>query len=200
MQLNAEQVRRLRKRGTAVKGVLKIIGQIPPELNALYEKYLLTIDEDDKPRSLQLMQWIYFALRPLSLGELRFAMAVDTGPEHQSICHYQNTEHYVETDEDMEKQVRYLSTGLAEVVCHENRRIVQFINKSVNDFLFKTGFQLLGMSHSRHRAGTPKGHGHFRLSRSCIKYLAVDEVRNLDGNNTRNLEHEYPFLEYATFF
>lgn len=69
-------VLRLHREGRNMNLIRKKLQQIPPELSSLYEKLLEDISSDDQPRSLLLMQWIFFAFEPLSLTELRFAMAV----------------------------------------------------------------------------------------------------------------------------
>lgn len=68
---------KLKERGTPKKAIQARLQVIPKELDSLYERILREIDKDDLALSLQLMQWICFALRPLSLRELRYAMAVD---------------------------------------------------------------------------------------------------------------------------
>ena len=48
---------------------------IPPDLDMLYHE--LVQDMDERRVSWKLIQWICFAMRPLSLDELRWAMIVD---------------------------------------------------------------------------------------------------------------------------
>ena len=56
-------------------------------------------------------QWICFAVRPLSVTELRFAMASDCLQSHESLhfCHV--AKDFVEDDERMEKLFTTLSGG-----------------------------------------------------------------------------------------
>src|SRR5204862_6856092 len=78
---------------------------------------------------------------------------------------------YVENDEQMEKQLRSLSGGLAEV---KNEGVAQLIHQSVNDYLVNEGFQTLDSS--LESADIAVGQGHIRLSRSCIQCIKMDEI------------------------
>jgi hypothetical protein len=105
-----------------------------------------------------------------------------------------NSADYAETNEEMEKRVRSLSGGLAEVKEHRSKRIVQLIHQSVNDYLIGSGLQNLSSS-SRSNV---IGRGHFRLSRSCIKYKTMEEVLTWSSESDQDLKCEFPFLRYAT--
>ena len=97
----------------------------------------------------------------------------------------QDTEHYMETNDAMENTIRDLSKGLAEFVQHESRRTVQFIHQSVSDFLSEKGFHLLDTFQGGATAGSFAGRSHFRLSRTCIRYLAMDEIIKRYGPTKR---------------
>jgi ankyrin repeat protein len=282
VKLVTDQVRHWIRRGKPPKAIQNMITSLPVELSRLYEGFLANIDDSDTWQSLKLFQWILFAVRPLTLRELRFAMVVDEDTTYLSIQECKESELYVDTDEAMEKRVRDLSQGLAEVVCYEEsqdeesqdeesqdeesqdeesqdeesqdeesqdeesqdeesqdegsqdeesqdeesqdeeeqrrtRKIVQLIHQSVNDFLLEKGIQILHESQGRSLNGTVIGCSHFRLSRSCLKYLSMYEIRDLslktDDSMTdyevlpwkerrRRIKKlctdEFPFLEYAT--
>lgn len=165
------------RRGIPPRAIQRKIQQSPQELSKLYEELLKSIPDDDIQESLHLMQWIYFGLRPLSLGELRFAMAMDASPSSTSVSQCQEAENYVETNEAMERRVRDLSKGLAEPVNHGGEMVVQFIHQSVIDFLRTGGLQLLDRSQEGATADTLAGRSHFRLSKTCIRYLAMEEMK-----------------------
>lgn len=205
------------RRGLSLKSIQKKITSIPEKLSELYKGLLTAIDKSEKPESFHLFQWICYALRPLSLTELRFAMAVDVDTICQSISECQDLEQYVATDEEMEKRVCHLSSGLAEVIRHHGKPIVQLIHQSVGDFLCdKEGLRLLHESQDLAPAKSAFGLAHFRLSRSCIKYLSMEEFLNSTGwrsdindplavtyhrvQDTGDLPTDFPFLEYAAVF
>ena len=181
--------------GYPLKIIKSHIQAIPSELEELYQELLKEIPDEDLPHSLRLMQWICFALRPLSLEELRFATIVDANTPYQSISDCQNAEEcgYAKTDEQMKKRIRHLSRGLAEAKQHENIWIAQFIHQSVKDYLIQSGLQIL----DKHSSGNAAGRAHFQLSRSCIRYIAMKEISNQTRPYGRNLIPDFPLLQYA---
>lgn len=209
VKLVTEQVRQWLRRGKPTKAIENKIASLPIELSRLYEELLTDIDESDKSQSLKFLQWILFASRPLNLRELRFAMTVDEDITCHSIHECQESELYVDTDEAMEKRVCDLSHGLAEVVGNTVKRSVQFIHLSVNDFLLESGLQILHQSQGRALNGTLIGSSHFRLSRSCLKYLSISEIQNLSdlvvvdqhpAATRERVDDMFPFLRYAIQF
>ena len=208
--LVVRKVIKLHKNGKSLKYIGENIQSTPSELDALYQELLDNFEEDDLAQSLHLIQWICFALRPLSLVELRFAMVADEDSPGISVRQCQDTKEYAETDEEMERRVHSLSRGLAEIVVHDKHRVAQFIHQFVNDFLLRKGLELLG----RPSPGSVIGRGHFWLLRSCIKYLAMEEIQCGDDLETEvskvwgdkdardnlvtRFQQDNPFLKYAT--
>ncbi|KAH0538139.1 hypothetical protein FGG08_005247 [Glutinoglossum americanum] len=185
---------RLHRQGRNAKAIEKSIQEVPKGLDSLYREILKSIDGEDLPQSLQLMQWICFAQRPLSLEELRFAMVVDADTPYSSLGECRDSADYTETDEAMEKRMGSLSGGLVEVKEHQNRRVAQFIHQSVNDYLIRDGLQQLEGC----LTSSGIGRARFRLSRSCIRYLTMEEVLCNSSKVAEDLEHEFPLLQYAT--
>jgi len=185
----------LYRNGYPLKIIKRRIQAIPSELEELYQKLLKGILDEDLPHSLRLMRWICFALRPLSLEELRFATIVDANTPYQSISDCKNAEEcgYAKTDEQMKKRIRHLSRGLAEAKQHENIWIAQFIHQSVKDYLIQSGLQIL----DKHSSENVVGRAHFQLSRSCIRYIAMKEISNQTRPYGQNLKLDFPLLQYA---
>ncbi len=188
-------VLKLHREGYIMKAVQKRLQKIAKELHTLYQDILEGIDDEDQAQSLQLMQWICFTNRPLLLEELRFAMVVDDNTPHKSLTECQKSEAYAETTKDMEKRVKSLSGGLAEVKEHQSQRVAQSIHQSVNDYLVQSGLQRLDSPSTN----SVIGRAHFRLSRSCIRYLTMEEVLYCwRSGEKQELERGFPFLRYAT--
>lgn len=198
------RVLRLYKSRKPMVTIQKMIRDTPAELDELYTELLSYTEGDERVKSLHFMQWICFARRPLTLRELRFALALDPDTSDTSIHQCLNPELYVETDEDMKPRIYDLSKGLAEVLECYGRPTVQFIHQSVQDFLLEKGFQILDSS----IAGTVIGHGHLWISRSCIKYLSVAEDLtpslglNVDDSELHEMEDDNRFdlLGYALYY
>ena len=167
-----------------------MIKEIPGKLENLYEHILFRIE--DQKRVAQLMQWVCFALRPLSLEELRYIMVVDITNNFTSLEECRVSVDFAETDEQMKRMVNSLSGGLAETVEYPGRRIVQFIHQSVKDYLIERGLQKLdpcffdNVNHYLSKSGLPSldpslsdnlvGLAHFRISRSCVKSVAFEQI------------------------
>jgi len=185
--------------------IKKIIQAIPSDLGELYKSLLEEVTDDDLPRTLKLIQWICFAQEPLSLGELRIATVVDMNTPYRSIRECQEDERYADTDEEMARRVVDLSKGLAEVREHNGKRVAQFNHQSVKDYIIEGGLQIL----TKLSSGSAAGRAHFQLSRSCIKYINMDEIMTCrvkptgafnGGVRLRQmwaLEGQFPFLRYA---
>ena len=175
--------------GASVRKIRHKIKEIPDELGNLYEHILS--DNKNQKRAAQLMQWICFALRPLSLQELRYAMVVDLTNDFTSLEECQGSMDFAKTDEQMKRTVTSLSGGLAETVEYEGRQTVRFIHQSVNDYLIERGLQKLDPSFFDDvndylsKSGLPSLDAslsdnvvclaHFRISRSCVKSFAFEK-------------------------
>ena len=185
----------LYRNGSSLKTIKRRVQTIPSELRELYQELLEAIPDEELPYSLRLMQWICFAVRPLSLEELRFATIIDANTSYRTISDCQNAEEcdYAETDEQMKRRIRYLSRGLAEAKQHKNMWIAQFIHQSVKDYFVQSGLQIL----NKHSSESAVGCAHFQLSRSCIKYMAMKEIRNRSRSYDQNLIFDFPLLRYA---
>ena len=219
--------------GASVKQLRKKLQEIPGDLSDLYNHILSKIE--DRKRAVQLMQWVCFAERALSLEELRFAMVVDVTNDFASLKECQNSEGFVETDEQMKRTVTSLSGGLAETVEYQNGQTVRFIHQSVNDYLIERGLQELDTSffhdvnHYLSQSGLPSldnslsdnvvGLAHFRMSRSCIKYMALEEIlsshepthwnsltynhqsiHSYNFDERKKMENDFPFLRYSQYW
>ena len=88
------------------------IQAIPSDLNHLYKSLLQFSEEEDRLRSLKLLEWICFASRPLTLRELQHAIAIST---NEAVVVSQESDHHPEIEERFERTVIHLSRGLAEI-------------------------------------------------------------------------------------
>ncbi|KAM0804991.1 putative Pfs NB-ARC and ankyrin-domain-containing protein, partial [Usnea florida] len=211
------------KDGASVPKIRQRIKEIPGKLSDLYKHILSNIKEPK--RAVQLMQWICFAMEPLSLEYLRYAMVVDITKDFKSLKECQSSVDFADTDEQMRKTVNSLSGGLAEIVEYESRQYVRFIHQSVNDYLIESGLQSLDPSFvsdvndylSRSKLPTLErslsddvvGLAHFRISRSCVKYINLEGVLEYIRETSRlftyydrelrkeELNHRLPFLRYC---
>lgn len=192
----------MHKDGQGIKRMLHTIEVIPPELDVLYREMLEDINENELLLSLRLFSWICFAVRPLSLDELRFATTLDDALCYTSIEAYMAMEDVCEDAEQMERRMRTLSKGLIEVKEQGDHRVAQFVHQSVNDFMQRSGLDSLHqrLSQNLDPGKDLTGDAHDQLCKSCLRYLAMEEILRLGNEETdfRAAAQTYPFLGYAT--
>ncbi|KAL6406195.1 hypothetical protein AUP68_10363 [Ilyonectria robusta] len=175
--------------GAGLKKIEDEIYSIPPDLDNLYHDLVRNVDE--RPASLKLIQWICFAVRPLSLDELRWAMIVDANCQYKSLQECQSTKDYISDNDRMKRRVQTLSRSLAEVT--SDAKVVQFIHQSVKDFFIEMGLSVLDETT---KTDIIVGISHHRLSRTCIRYLAMDEIGS--ARYDRDDDDDYgPLLSYV---
>jgi ankyrin repeat domain-containing protein 50 len=191
--------------GRSLGEILEGLKRAPSDLKTIFEHILGLIDPAFRRQTLHLMEWVCLAERPLSLTELRFALAMDDSliKPYQETA--QESTEFVNSDMQMKDMTIGLSGGLAEVKLHHEYHfsvprkihIVQFIHQSVNDFLLKDGFAWLDQNSD----GNAIGRGHDRITKSCINYLKLGEVERAAMSSSRDrssLEDNLPFLKYST--
>lgn len=152
--------------------------------------------------SRRLIQWVCFAMRPLSLDELRWAMAIGSDSPCKSLRVLQSSERWVPDSDKMWRQAQTLSCGLAEVTSSSGTQAVQFIHQSVKDFFIAKGLSMLDEGF---KSATGMGMVHFRLSMDCLRYLDMEEIggsvryeNKVTGLLESYLDAELPFLRYTT--
>ena len=198
-KLVLQDLTKLSAEGRSTKELFDRLGALPTELNDLYQNLLESIPDERKQESSHLMEWILFAMEPLTVTALRYAMVIDADSPFTTLAECRRSTNFAETDLQMEKRITSLSAGLAEVVeCVERQsepgeeRRVQFIHQTVVDYIRSSRMHALGHSKWKHF----EGQSHFRLSRSCIKCLSLDEVTNFKGP-FRTRGEVAPFLSYS---
>ena len=198
--LNLERSRR------GLKMMEQTVYDTPPALGELYNDLIRSMDE--KAASFKMFQCICFAMRPLTLDELRWAMIVDLECREQSLLDCMSMEEYIGDSVRMEGRVKALSCGLAEIVESSNTRVVQFIHQSVLDFLLEEGLSILHDSLAvadGNLNSSIVGAAHYRLSRICIRYMAMKEIaRSFEQGDYSNYHPPgamfpaFPLLHYAS--
>ncbi|KAJ4175643.1 hypothetical protein NW767_015719 [Fusarium falciforme] len=208
--LIVKQVLDLEREGIGLKEIEAKIRSVPQKLDALYCELIRNMSSE----SLKLMQWICFATRPLSLDELRWAMLVDADCPHRSLRACQSEEDYISDNGRMKRRVQTLSCGLAEVTLSPDSsstsiawlfrtevtpsslaQVVQFIHQSVKDFFVEKGLSALDESA---KPDFVVEIAHHRLSRTCIRYLAMEEIGRSANHKRSDILSEFPLLHYAT--
>ncbi|CAG9939384.1 unnamed protein product [Clonostachys rosea f. rosea IK726] len=186
-----ERVLQLKRQGESRVKIKTEIKRTPQTLDDLYHGLIQGVE--NRSYALRLIEWICFSRRPLTTDELQWAMAVQPDRTQKSLEECQNSEDFI-ADENVDRRIKTLSCGLAEIVPSTNARVVQFIHQSVKDYFVERGLSLL------HETGPPELLGpaaHCRLSRSCIRYF---EMAVLSHSGPFRLEDQsrFPLLHYVT--
>ncbi|KAK4449552.1 ankyrin repeat-containing domain protein, partial [Podospora aff. communis PSN243] len=160
-------------------------------LHSLFESILVErIEHDNRPKALQLLQWISLAARPLTVVELRYAMASDNKESASDPKWFETDTVFSETSNfRMATQVNVLSGGLATVRDSQSTEgdggKVQFIHESVKQYLLegkglykfltlpglKAELSILGdASAGNSESAMLIATGHHRLLSSCLNH------------------------------
>jgi hypothetical protein len=175
--------------------------EIPGDLHQLFHD-ILTRDSHDKAELVLCIQWVLFASRPISPEELFHAIHVGTDPE---VTRKWKPEHTM--PDTVKLFILNSSKGLVEITV-SSEPTVQFIHKSVNDYLLERNG--LGRIWPEFESKF-QGQGHERLKQCCLKYIGVyfaarldvsDEDLSTTASNVtvrlqKSVARKFPFLEYA---
>lgn len=175
--------------GVKLENLHRKLTSCPATLSELYAAILSDVDEAEERQTIKLFEWILFAERPMSAQELREALVIDLDTDYTSIFELRAHDSWTDTLDDFERHVKHLSRGLVEFQTRDLfelydpkeedwDREAQLIHQSVADFLLE---RFLKRDSARDLRIFPSlaGAGHFRISRSCLRYLTLREV--LDG-------------------
>jgi ankyrin repeat protein len=187
--------------GGKAESLLKDLAICPESLNEMYAALVQAGSAPEKQQMTKLFQWIMFAGRPLSAQELREALAADAAKDYKSIKELRSQECWSDTLDDFERYVKHLSRGLVQFHSREVweqhepggedwNREAQLIHQSVADFLLET--PLHGIE------PIETGTANSQISRSCLRYINLDEV--LAGCQLQRgaLSTRFPLAPYAT--
>lgn len=222
-----EQVDELLDYGPHPSRIKQEIEKIPTGLEALYDS-LLIVSNSNPGQTLKLFQWLIFTVRPLSVAELRDALAIDAYMTHKSYSDIQCSHNYYAL-ERMKQSVRSISKGLVQVKIYTDtteatQHIVnsfrekdpdydakyqsfEFIHESVRDYVIEKGLHSLKKKLD-FLPGTEQYSCQFQLSRSCIRYLSLNEMHctvfSYRSDNRRSVDAkptcDYALRDYAHFF
>ncbi|KFY81883.1 hypothetical protein V500_11000 [Pseudogymnoascus sp. VKM F-4518 (FW-2643)] len=196
--------------GLSLAEIMEELNKVPQELGNVYEHILTkVIQHQYLPKTLLLMQWVCLAKSPLTVADMRFAMASDADSDDRQQS-YRNSKSFVKTDERMEKLITSMSGGLVETISRRyTGSTVQFIHQSVADFLLSGGLKFLAQHQTPTAQGNHEtsssadsfiGQSHDRLCKLCVNYLepkyATYEYESVVNTGIESL----PFVQYARMY
>jgi hypothetical protein len=186
------------KDGESFDDVTEQIASKSSELFVLYQDTLrIAVKPRNRGRTLCLFQWVCFACRPLSVTELRFALACDDEVLKPGQARCAESRNFIESYERMTMLINSLSGGLVEAKRSLAGFVVQVCHQTVNDFLLSVGFESL-LAYSATRNVQPQSvltDTEGRLLRCCLNYLKLEETRTKIQEWSEATMRELPFIE-----
>ncbi|KAJ4856068.1 ankyrin repeats (3 copies) domain-containing protein [Trichoderma breve] len=194
--------------GIKAEKLHEMITTTPEALDELYSNILSGVTGAENHQMTKLFQWVLFAERPLSAQELREALATDKDMTYTTVSELRNHDSWSDTLEDFEKHVRHISRGLVEFRTRDLweqyepggedwDREVQFVHQSVADYILEKFLNHVRLGDaSQSQIGT----GHFEISRSCLRYMALREVLEGAQLSRGTFSARFPLVPYAVRF
>ncbi|CAG7926468.1 unnamed protein product [Penicillium olsonii] len=185
------------------------LSEVPTELKDLYT-YILNhrILPKNREQSILFFKWVCFAERPLTVVEMRYALAAPNAQFIPFQHAWEKLPGFVDDDDRMVTKVKALSGGLAEIVSGSTGKpdkTIQVVHESVSDFFHERGLALLypdlgiGIPSSNE---TLISQCQATLYQSCLVYLAAVLVpRNTRGRNStikKKALQTCPLLPYTS--
>ncbi|RYP54685.1 hypothetical protein DL768_000621 [Monosporascus sp. mg162] len=159
-----------------IKAIRKELSTLPRSLNSMYEETMKRIrnQEDGAERALQILAWLTYALRPMSLTAMQHALAVDEGDDE-----------FDEAAMPDEETLASVCAGLVSV--EQGSQTIQLVHYSAQEYL-----RQLPMS--------PFLEAPAVIAATCLRYLSFGAFGGGPCPSDRRMEdrmRDYPFLEYA---
>jgi Ankyrin repeats (3 copies) len=206
VNLVIEMLQKAEDDGETTSRKRQLLQSAPAELDELYTQLLSRLTASEKEETFQITKWIVFAVRPMTLTEVCFALAMEEGMPGCSLSSWKGSEMFIPTTEQMERLLRSRSRGLLEVKRYEtvgydseprSVETIQFIHESVAGYFVRTGFHFLKPSVGRNSSGMI----HDQLARHCLRYLEHPEIDDYMESESLwwQLEEQLPFVAYTVF-
>ncbi|KAJ5972955.1 NACHT nucleoside triphosphatase [Penicillium vulpinum] len=173
-------IQRKVRHGHCAESIHEWVKEVPEELK---EMYLVIMDQitaiEDEQEVFLFFQWICAAERPLTLREMRYALATKNATI-TSTQPWEQISKFVKSDDDMMRRIKALSGGLAEITSIRGDDVIQVVHQTVDEFLRDKGLiHLRSLAHDGHTSITkPPCNGkemmlecHATLYQSCLIYL-----------------------------
>ncbi|KAF5571935.1 ankyrin 3 [Fusarium phyllophilum] len=148
----------------------------PAPISFLLGAYFQDMVHQGSNGLLSLYTWCCLSSWPLSLPELRVALALDALPKVVSIKELPQTEYLTRfgSDESFQSWIKTTSWGLLEAVTVGDQKVVKPMHDSVSDFFISKGLDIL--SYKAQSAGattSPIHQAHHSIATCLLRYIAI---------------------------
>ncbi|KAF5604416.1 ankyrin 3 [Fusarium pseudoanthophilum] len=148
----------------------------PAPISFLLGAYFQDMAHQGSNGLLSLFKWCCLSARPLSLPELRVALALDALPKVVSIKELSQTEYLSRfgSDESFQSWIKTTSWGLLEVVTVGGEKAVKPMHDSVSDFFISKGLDILSYkAQSAGATASPLHQAHHSIATCLLRYLTI---------------------------
>ncbi|KAL9566910.1 hypothetical protein ACKAV7_008974 [Fusarium commune] len=148
----------------------------PAPISFLLGAYFQDMAHQGSNGLFSLFKWCCLSSRPLSLSELRVALALDALPKVGSIKELSQTEYFTRfgSDESFQSWIKTTSWGLLEAVTVGGQKVVNPMHDSVSDFFISKGLDVLSYKSQASGATTsPLHQAHHSIATCLLRYLAI---------------------------
>ena len=163
---------------------------LPGDLEDVFEA-MLGRDETHKAETVLMLQFVLFSVRPPTPEELFFGVMIEVAPQLGGPWDQTRI-----MSQSIERRIIDSSKGLIEIRKGDKSE-VQFIHRSVNDFLHRSQ-RLCRLDPTL--APDASQASHKRLWSCCWKYIEQFDMTRTSQEDFLNARAGYPFLEYALAF
>ncbi len=153
--------------------IQETLERIPKGLHAIFDRMLLRIESTKRKKAAEILRWVTFAVRPLTLQELATATGIQSSPLISAKRHARD------------------EVALCEPLLKVHRDEITFVHQSAKEYLL----QIDPDSHPEFWIKPEKAH--LELAQTCLNWIRRRDLqrRYLDSNNVS--ARESPLLDYA---
>ncbi|OQD72146.1 hypothetical protein PENPOL_c001G09122 [Penicillium polonicum] len=194
------QIHHMSGKGLSLRRIKSELLECPQKLDKLYEGLLRDIQDDELLEACTLFQWVCFAIRPLSLDELRIAMTVYLSGSKGSLREYEDGDNpqLIPSEAKMRKRMIHLSRGLVDMgsaKLGDGKAIVGFHHDTIRYFMLSKGLSYLNERLHEPRSLTQIAS--VQLANTCLQYLSTEEICLACQEKEILSRERFQFLGYA---
>lgn len=192
--------------GKNAKQLREVVRVTPPGLDQAYERDLKKIEEleaEEKERAIEILRWLLFAERPLTVRELTEALLIHEDDAYKKFPVDDLPDAW--DDYYANEQIRRLCGSLVELRRNDPHdpvmaHTVHLVHFSVKEYLLKDGGIHLSTVQGRtvNFSNLPFEHSH--IAQKCLLYLCYEDFKlkgKLTDNELERKIEQYGFLQYA---
>ncbi|KAG4278849.1 hypothetical protein FPRO04_06170 [Fusarium proliferatum] len=169
-------VNRIKLFGPGQSSLVQQPSPTPAPISFLLGAYFQDMSHQGSNGLLSLFKWCCLSSRPLSLPELRVALALDALPKVVSVKELSQTEYLTRygSDESFQSWIKTTSWGLLEVVTVGGQKVVKPMHDSVSDFFISKGLDILSYkAQDTGATASPLQQAHHFIATCLLRYLAI---------------------------